>query len=261
MFIAEVGRSTLAVAVLGGVAACAAGPATTGGGEAEPGSSTTGSAPAATSGAGPTTSGAGPTTSAPATVDWRRVNLGFVSAYLLSRSGEVAVVDTGVPGSAAAIEQALFAFDFAWDAVSHVILTHRHNDHVGSLTDVLDLAASADGFCGAGDLDAINSPRALTAVGDGDAVFGLDVIETPGHTPGHIAVLDPVAGLLLAGDALHGADGGVAGARPEFTDDMTAANQSIVKLAGFSYEIALFGHGEPVLRGASRAVADLAAAS
>jgi hypothetical protein len=53
----------------------------------------------------------------------------------------------------------------------------------------------------------------------------------------------------------------VAGARPEFTDDMTAANQSIVKLAGFSYEIALFGHGEPVLRGASRAVADLAAAS
>jgi hypothetical protein len=36
------------------------------------------------------------------------------------------------------------------------------------------------------------------------------------------------------------------------------ARQSVVKLAGFDYEVALFGHGEPLLEGASTAVGALA---
>jgi glyoxylase-like metal-dependent hydrolase (beta-lactamase superfamily II) len=71
-------------------------------------------------------------------------------------------------------------------------------------------------------------------------------------------VLDPVARILVAGDALNGADGGVAGANPEFSEDMDLANASVAKLAGFDFEIALFGHGEPVVTGASALVADLA---
>ena len=35
--------------------------------------------------------------------------------------------------------------------------------------------------------------------------------------------------------------------------------ETILKLGGFTYEIALFGHGEPLLEGASAAVAALAA--
>ena len=38
---------------------------------------------------------------------WSRVNLGFVSAYLLVHGGEAALVDTGVENSADAIEAAL----------------------------------------------------------------------------------------------------------------------------------------------------------
>jgi glyoxylase-like metal-dependent hydrolase (beta-lactamase superfamily II) len=259
LFIAEIGRGTLAVAVLGGLAACAAGSSGSTSSEAELGSTTTGVGADTSAASSPTTVRSAPTTSGAAAADWHRVNLGFVSAYLMSRSGEVAVVDTGVPNSGPAIADGLAAIESGWHAVSHVILTHRHHDHVGGLNEVMDLAASATGYCGAGDLDAISSPRALTAVGDGDAVFGLDIIDTPGHTPGHIAVLDPIAGILLAGDALHGSGGGVAGARPEFTDDMAAANQSIIKLSGFTYGVALFGHGEPVVTGASQAVAELAA--
>jgi hypothetical protein len=40
---------------------------------------------------------------------------------------------------------------------------------------------------------------------------------------------------------------------------MTVAMESVLKLGGFSYEVALFGHGEPMLEGASAAVAALAA--
>jgi glyoxylase-like metal-dependent hydrolase (beta-lactamase superfamily II) len=90
-------------------------------------------------------------------------------------------------------------------------------------------------------------------------VFGLRIIDTPGHTPGHICVLDPVGGLLVAGDALIGSRGGVAGPNPQFTSDLATANESVKKLATFEFETALFGHGEPVGSGASTAVAGLAA--
>jgi hypothetical protein len=38
---------------------------------------------------------------------------------------------------------------------------------------------------------------------------------------------------------------------------MDLAHESVRKLAGFAYEVALFGHGEPVLEGASIAVSAL----
>lgn len=187
---------------------------------------------------------------------WARANLGFVSAYILYRTGEAAVVDTGVAGSEGPIEAALGEVGLGWGDVGHLILTHRHLDHQGSVGAVL-AATEAPWYVGAGDLGAIDA-RNGAAVGDGDSVFGLDVIETPGHTAGHISILDPTAGILVAGDALNGANGGVIGANPDFTEDMTSANKSIAKLATFEYEVALFGHGDPVLSGASGLVADLA---
>lgn len=42
----------------------------------------------------------------------------------------------------------------------------------------------------------------LQAVEDGAEVFGLRVVTTPGHTPGHIAVFDADSAVLAAGDAL-----------------------------------------------------------
>jgi glyoxylase-like metal-dependent hydrolase (beta-lactamase superfamily II) len=95
-------------------------------------------------------------------------------------------------------------------------------------------------------------------VADGDLVFGLQVIATPGHTAGHICVLDESASALIAGDALNGSSGGVAGANPRFSDDMAVANDSVRKLAGLTFEAAYFGHGDPVLTGASGQVAALA---
>jgi glyoxylase-like metal-dependent hydrolase (beta-lactamase superfamily II) len=181
-----------------------------------------------------------------------------VSAYILARNGEAAVVDTGVAGSEAVIEAGLEAIDLGWDAVGHVILTHAHPDHIGSVAAVLDLAASAIGYCGAGDRDSITAPRELVVVEDGDEVFGLQIIATPGHTPGHICVLDPVSGLLVAGDALNGVDGGVGGPNPQFTADMSVANESVKKLAGFTFDTVVFGHGEPVIGDADDEVVALA---
>jgi glyoxylase-like metal-dependent hydrolase (beta-lactamase superfamily II) len=262
-FLTEVGRGVFAIAILGtGVVAC-----TTTNGD----SSTSSGGVAPTEGTDPTTSTTSEETTtseaAAGGISVTRVNLGVVSAYVLVRGAEAVIVDTGLPGSEGDIEAGLSEVGLGWGNVGSVILTHLHPDHVGSLGAVMDNASEAFGYAGEADIPAITSPRPLTPVGDGDTVFGLPIIETPGHTPGSISVFDPLAGVLVVGDAMNGAGSGVAGsesgvggANPRFSGDMAQAADSIKKLAALSFDSVYFGHGEPVEGNASPLVAELAAA-
>lgn len=251
MLLRDMGKAGLAVAVFG-VAACSAGK----------GSATT--TPATTSTTlgtplEPSTTAAQTSTSVSITESaWWRVVLGSVSAYILVRNGEAVVIDTGNGGSAPDIEAGLEELGVGWNAVGQVVITHQHPDHQGSLGAVLESASDPPWYAGADDMDAIRAPYAGVAVGDGDQVFDMDVIETPGHTPGHITMLDRTARILFAGDAMNGQNGTVTGANPRFTSDMAVADESIRKLAGFEFDTVVFGHGDPVVSGASHAVAELA---
>ena len=258
VFLRDVGKGSVAIAVFGFLAACSS----EGSGATTVPATTVPAAPPTTPPEPATTEASaatGPPTTQPAGSTLTRVNRGFVSAYILSRAGEAALVDTGDAGSASAISDALTTVGLGWDSVGHVILTHRHPDHVGSLDPVLTNAASAAAYAGEADIPRISTPRPLTAVSDGDQVFDLEIIATPGHTAGHLSVLDPISGVLVAGDAMNGVDGGVAGANPAFTDDLDQANESIKKLAQLTFQTVVFGHGEPVEGNASAAVAALAA--
>ena len=249
MILKDMGKAGLAIMVLGS-AACASD-------TSEPDESTTSEGvnePSTTSPVQPASTSSEPTS----TVGWHRANLGFVSAYIIYRGGEAALIDTGVPSSEGLILNALEEIGLGWGSVGHVILTHRHDDHQGSLDSVLANTPGAPWYAGTQDMEAINAPSQGLAVGDGDKVFDLDIIDSPGHTLGHISVLDSTAGVLVAGDALFGEGGGVIGSLPQFTTDMELANASVSKLAGFDYDVLLFGHGEPILNEASRAVGALA---
>lgn len=260
-FIADLGRGALALAIFsltgcgpGGVATPSlTGPERTPGPEPTAGQPTGG-------GPGPTaTPVAGATDGPPAKgAIWRRVNLGFVSAYLLVQGGEVALVDTGVAGSADAIEASLGELTIDWVAVRHVILTHHHADHVGSTDEVLRRAADATAYAGAADIPSI-SAGPLTAVADGDEIMGLRIVASPGHTAGSISVFDPLAGTLVAGDALRTEGGRPTLPGAQFTADMDLARQSVVKLGSLTFETLLVGHGEPIVGGASAMVAELGA--
>lgn len=189
---------------------------------------------------------------------WERVNFDFVSAYVLARGDQVAIVDTGTAGNAERIEAALRNLGAGWGDVDHVILTHLHGDHVGGLPAVLDAASGAQAYAGEADVAGITSPRPLTALNDGDEIFGLEVIATPGHTPGHISVIDETAGLLVAGDALNEEGGQVLGANPQFSADMVAAEESVQVLAQRRFDTLVVGHGEPIVGDASAMVVALA---
>ncbi len=236
-FLADLGRGSFAIAILG-LAAC---------------TSDSNAAPASTTST--------PTTS-PATGDglrWAQVKYSSVSAYVLVRGSSAAVVDTGNGGSDE-IGSTLATLGLTFDNVEHVILTHSHPDHIGGLSDLLAVSPTAMLYAGEADLAAIRSPNPLAAVGDGDSVFGLDVYNTPGHTPGSISIIDTEIGLLVAGDALNGnAEGSeISGANPSFSNDMAAAALSVKKLAGLTVETALFGHGNPVASGAGPLLTSLA---
>lgn len=190
---------------------------------------------------------------------WRRVDLGSVSAYVIARGSELAVVDTGSAGSESEILSAVEALGGNWGNVNHVIATHAHGDHVGSISAVMEAAANSSGYAGADDLGSIVAPRDLISLADGDEVFGLQVIATPGHTLGSISVFDPVSSVLIAGDALNAPGGNVQGPNPDFSADLDVANTSVSRLAEINFETLLVGHGLPVESGAGAMVAALAA--
>ena len=255
-------KAGIAVVVFG--AACTSEDGT---GTTLPGSTTLPPSDTTTSLATTTTDNPSPSSAPGGPSQWARVNMGFVSAYILYREGEAALVDTGQSGAEGDIEAALQTIGLYWGAVTSVIVTHRHPDHAGSVVAVAGLAPNSSIYAGAGDIDAIGpiesagGTREPIAVGDDDSVFGLDIIETPGHTVGHISVLDAAAGILVTGDAMN-TNGGTlnsASADPQFTRDPAQADESVRKLAGFDYDVILVGHGGPITEGGAEAVSALAA--
>lgn len=188
-----------------------------------------------------TSSGTGTDSDQPAGVD-----LGFVAAYVVQRDGQAAVIDTGVEDSEAVILTVLEGLGLGWDAVSDVIVTHSHGDHAGSLPAVAQAAPDAVLSAGQEDISNMTAPRQIMAVGGGDTVFDLQIIPTPGHTPGHISVFDPAAGWLFTGDAMVGQDGQLAGPSAQFTPDMDTAIASLDDLVALEPSQIFVSHGFPI---------------
>ena len=114
-----------------------------------------------------------------------------VRAFVLVRGGEAVLVDALTPGNAGLIGAALAAAGLGWDALRHVILTHAHPDHAGSAADVLALAPGATAWIAAAEAHLVAPARPPRPLEDGDEVAGLRIVATPGHSPGHVCVLDP----------------------------------------------------------------------
>jgi glyoxylase-like metal-dependent hydrolase (beta-lactamase superfamily II) len=138
----------------------------------------------------------------------------FVNAFLVREEDGFTLVDTTLGGGAEAL---IAAAEKAGGAIQRIALTHGHGDHVGSLDalkkrlggSVEVLMPGLDARILAGEKVVEGKlpggwPRVETELdvllSGGDRVGSLEVVASPGHSPGHVAFLDTRDRTLIAGD-------------------------------------------------------------
>ena len=182
-----------------------------------------------------------------------------VHAFVVRRDADVVLVDTlAGPHHIDLIEAALAAADADFSAVRYIVLTHHHPDHTGGLAEIARRAPQAQIVCGAGDLAAIAGSTGVRvdAIGPADTVMGLEVIDTPGHTPGHICLFDAASSTMLLGD-LAGNRGGLERAPASFTADPVQYEFTLRSLAERQFTRALPSHGDAIPDDASSLLVQL----
>jgi glyoxylase-like metal-dependent hydrolase (beta-lactamase superfamily II) len=159
-----------------------------------------------------------------------------------------------------------------------VLATHGHFDHIGSAAELCgdelpfyiheaDAPALSDpqGW-GAGhevppvpvkDVRTVIEGEVLTFAG-----FRIEVMHTPGHTPGSVCLYAERHRLLFVGDNLQVIRRKVTFASSVFSDDMSLARASVARLAELDVQTIVFSHYPPLRDGANgvlRALANRAA--
>ncbi len=203
------------------------------------------------------------------------ISMLYVHAFLISDE-EVTLVDSGLSGRSEKFLKTLFALGRQATDLKHILITHHHVDHTGSLAALVKATgakvyihpldaplvrgerpmptanrATLSGRTLGPVVDRFFHPRletvqTLDEVGDGEELpiaGGITVIHSPGHTAGHLAYLWPRnRGVLFAGDAAGNMFGRVGAPLGMFTEDMAQARESMRKLAALEFASACFGH-------------------
>ncbi len=168
---------------------------------------------------------------------------------------EVLIVDPGspYPEEQDALDASLdLLIEGEGRRVRGILVTHHHADHWGGVdrlrgrlhVPVLAHAWTAP-FCRADETLEGGETIALASgdATDGDRPWNLEVLFTPGHTPGHLALYEPVSGTIVAGDLVSGLSTVVIDP-PE--GDMAQYVASLARLLDRSATLILPGHGPPI---------------
>lgn len=212
-----------------------------------------------------------------------------VNAFIIDGDSGVTLIDTGLPKRDGAITDALASIGRSIEEVSAIVLTHSHVDHAGSAA-ALKAASNATVAASTIDAPAIQGeakvppppvldrvpflkplfnllpsakPCSVDELLEGSGPVGLvpdlSVVQTPGHTPGHISLLlDRAGGIMFVGDAALGSKRGTVG-RGWMNRSTATFDASVQRLAEQDFSIACFGHSGPIRNDAAAAFRAFAA--
>jgi glyoxylase-like metal-dependent hydrolase (beta-lactamase superfamily II) len=218
-----------------------------------------------------------------------QISLAEVNAFVFKSEAGLILIDTGTPGSKDQIFRAVRNIGYEPEDIKHIIVTHAHYDHSGSLADILkeinaivymhpaDAELVRKGIAHSFRSKRINSlvntitigspiklPRLnikpvteITAVKDGEWIpnnTGLQVIYAPGHCRGQIALYSPQNnGIIIAADIAENIEH--LKLTPKY-HNLHRCMATIKRISLMDFRVALFSHGSPILHNASNIFKD-----
>ena len=200
-------------------------------------------------------------------------------AYLIE-DDTLALVDAGLPWNAGAVVRYVESIGRKLEEISTILITHSHPDHTSGvpkmvrrtqarvLAHVDDTKAYRGGFLLSymGIFSSLSVPvpflrRTLASpLSDGDVLpllGGIEVVHTPGHTPGSVCYMVESRGLLFSGDTLFSNGTNVSRSVPFPGYDRRKYRDSLERLRGLEFDTLCGGHDEPLVGGASDRLRDL----
>ena len=208
------------------------------------------------------------------------IQLRRVRAHLIVEP-ELTLIDCGYAASVPQIREAIEAQGHAVEDLARVICTHGHPDHAGGARalgeagiPILMHEADARGLETSW-RDVVRRPSrgrvfaAMTPVPpktvpieDGQilpVLGGVEVIHTPGHTPGSVCLYGRRDRVLFVGDTLEARFGRVTFASSLYSDDVALARRQVQRLASLDVETIIFSHYPALEQDAGAVLEGLAA--
>jgi glyoxylase-like metal-dependent hydrolase (beta-lactamase superfamily II) len=205
--------------------------------------------------------------------------------YLIEDEDGLTIVDTGVSFAAKRIVRQLEKAGHKAGDVKRILITHAHPDHVGGLPDLVKLtgaevwASEGESAVMAGEIPIPRPPREKLPIhlrllrppattlkpvkvdrylkeGDvlSEVMGGMQVLEVPGHSLGHVAFWQPEQRVLICGDVIFNLLNKRRLPIRVATVDMDLNRRSIARLASLNPSTILFGHGPALTRNAAREI-------
>ncbi|AJH00347.1 hydrolase [Clostridium beijerinckii] len=212
-----------------------------------------------------------------------------MNATLIWDDKNVILIDAGLPGQIENIREEVEKAGVSFDRINKIIITHHDLDHIGSLSSIIKsskseievLAHSGERPYIEGDKIGIKiTPERLSSMPDSmketikqlktkvnrivkdeeelSYCGGIEVIYTPGHTPGHICLYLRKYKALVTGDAMNVVNNELIGPNPEYTFDMKQAMESLKKLTKYDIETVICYHGGVFTKSSNERIAKLA---
>ena len=209
------------------------------------------------------------------------IPMGMANAFLIESADGLTLIDAGYPGKEAAVFEAIRGLGRSRNQLRHLIFTHGHPDHIGSAAAIvretgartymhpLDIPIARTGgpfrpltaapgllrrilckliYHPNQRLEPVAIDQPLSPGETLPIAGGIEVIHTPGHCAGQVALLWCPGRMLFAGDVC----GNIMGlGDPLGFESLEEGRASQYKVASLSFDAAGFGHGRSIARDAS----------
>ena len=203
------------------------------------------------------------------------------NSYLIVEPDGLTIIDTGMPFSEKQTLKYIASLGHSPEEIKRILITHADLDHYGCLA-ALQEASGARTYASQSEAEAMARGGSSRPVNRGIGRFqgfvirmmgkylkptpiqvdemltdgqvlpvlgGLQVVETPGHSPGHLSFFVPSLRVLFCGDSMKSNDKGLRASRSRNNWNQSLAEASVRKQAALGAQIVCPGHG-PVAKDA-----------